>query len=145
MTTDLTTGIEPDKDVSADTDAYLRAASIVKAINAALPDGVRQLPEIPADYKFKRRDAADVALAFHSAFELSGGASALWLWAQNNPDKFYPLFAKFANTEIPNAGGNTFVFNTPIPANPLDLVSVNATGQVVHLDAEANEHDDLPE
>lgn len=32
--------------------------------------------------------------AFQSAFEVIGGVTRLALWADRNPDKFYPLFAR---------------------------------------------------
>ncbi len=32
--------------------------------------------------------------AFQSAFEVIGGVTRLALWADKNPDKFYPLFAR---------------------------------------------------
>lgn len=36
----------------------------------------------------------DVVQAFQAAFEIIGGTSRLSLWANANPDKFYPLYAK---------------------------------------------------
>lgn len=36
----------------------------------------------------------DVVGAFQSAFEIIGGVNRLALWANANPDKFYPLYSK---------------------------------------------------
>jgi hypothetical protein len=139
MTNEITT---KDEDaVDAQTDAYLRAEAIVDAINANLPTGLNGLPKIPKDYVFRKRDRQSVALAFHAAFELIGGVPALMQWAAQNPDKFYPLYQKFALADIDVGGGNTFVFQTAVPTNALDLVSINDKGQVIEVDAE----DDLPE
>ena len=37
---------------------------------------------------------ADVIDAFHNAFRIIGGVPRLAMWANDNPDKFYPLYAK---------------------------------------------------
>lgn len=40
----------------------------------------------------------DAKRAFQSAFELIGGIPRLALWADKNPDKFYPLYARFLDS-----------------------------------------------
>lgn len=40
----------------------------------------------------------DAKRAFQSAFELIGGIPRLALWANANPDKFYPLYARFLDS-----------------------------------------------
>ncbi len=44
----------------------------------------------------------DVVNAFVSAFEVIGGVNRLALWANANPDKFFPLYAKLlpATTQV---------------------------------------------
>lgn len=140
--TNALTDTKSDDKVDASLDAYLRAQNIIECINANLPDGVRQLPAIPADYVFKKRDRETVSVAIHSAFELIGGLPAFMQWGANNPDKFYALWSKLlpSETETP-IGGNTFVFNTAIPSNPLDLTNVDATGRVFTLPSD----DEVPE
>jgi hypothetical protein len=40
---------------------------------------------------FSRQDVVD---AFSHAFEMIGGVQRMALWANANPDKFYPLYSK---------------------------------------------------
>ncbi len=40
----------------------------------------------------------DARRAFQAAFELIGGIPRLALWAHSNPDKFYPLYARFLDS-----------------------------------------------
>lgn len=133
---------DPDA-VDASLDAYLRAQSIVESINTNLPKGAN-LPAIPANYVFKKRDRETVSVALHSAFELTGGVPSLINWAAGNPKDFYALWARLlpSNTETP-VGGTTINFVSPIPQNPLDLVTVDPTGKVLTLDATPDT--DLPE
>lgn len=134
MTNELTnTGLDDEAALSPELDAYLRADAIVDAINANLPKGKVALPKIPKGYVFRKRDREAVSAAFHGAFELSGGTAALTQWAANNPDKFYPLLAKFAQAEAQVTGGSTFVFQTSVPSNNLDLTNVDAQGNVQQL------------
>lgn len=129
--------------VDASLDAYLRAQSIVESINTNLPKGAN-LPAIPSNYVFKKRDRETVSVALHSAFELVGGVPSLINWASTNPKDFYALWARLlpSNTETP-VGGTTINFVSPIPQNPLDLVTVDPTGKVLTLDATPDE--ELPE
>jgi hypothetical protein len=139
MTHVQTSATEPDETaVSPEVDRFLRAEAVVAAINLAAAD--EGLPPIPRDYVFRKRDRESVSAAFHAAFELIGGVPALMQWAQHNPDKFFPLYQRFAQSDTLTPTGNTFVFNSAIPPNPLDLVNVK-DGQVV-LEADTGE---LPE
>jgi hypothetical protein len=127
-------------------DAYLRADSIVAAINAALPDGVRQLPVIPKGYVFRKRDRESVSTAIHAAFELAGGVPAFLQWGMENPDKFYPLYTKLAQSNTETAvGGTTINFVSAIPQSTLDLVSIDKSGRVVEVDDETGDVEDMPE
>jgi hypothetical protein len=61
-------------------------------VASALTRGTTQVPTLR-----KSRDGFtrnDVVNAFQNAFEMMGGTTRLALWANANPDKFYPLYAK---------------------------------------------------
>ena len=136
---------DADTKVDAATDAYLRATNIVTAINENLPEG-SQLPQIPANYVFKKRDRESVSLALHSAFELTGGVPSLVFWASKNPKDFYALWSRLlpSNTET-SAGGVNITFQSAIPEAALDRVTVDETGRVITLKASSESSDDLPE
>jgi hypothetical protein len=58
----------------------------------ARAQGPRPLPSLS-----KKTDGftrTDVANAFQHAFQMIGGVQRLALWANENPDKFYPLYSK---------------------------------------------------
>jgi hypothetical protein len=64
----------------------------------------------------------DIVQAFTQAFELIGGTTRLTLWANKNPDKFYPLFAKLLpatslNITDPSA---TLIIEHSTPTTDLD-------------------------
>lgn len=46
----------------------------------------------------------DVVKAFQNAFDMMGGTTRLALWANANPDKFYPLYAKLLPATTINLG-----------------------------------------
>lgn len=142
MPNELTTNSSKDEAIPEELTSYLRADNIRQAINANLPSGLAGLPEIPKDYVFKRRDKEVVALSLHAAFELAGGVPYLVEFARQQPEKFLNLWVKLMNDDkLDSSGGVQINFNSPIPQNALDLVSVNEAGNVVTLDLE----DDLPE
>lgn len=64
----------------------------------------------------------DVVRAFNNAFQMMGGIPRLALWANANPDKFYPLYAKLMpSTSLTiNTDGNTIIIEHSIPSTPLD-------------------------
>lgn len=124
---------DDDKGVDESVDAYLRADAIVEAINLSLPDGHRQLPKIPKGYVFRKRDRESVSTAIHAAFELAGGVPAFLQWSIQNPDKFYPLYTKLAQSDTETAvGGTTIVVQSAIPQSSLDFVSIDARGRGFH-------------
>lgn len=132
MTTNLSTDVKSaDTAVSKEDDDFLRASRIVDAINENLPAGLAHLPKIPNEYVFRKRDRGTIATAFHGAFELSGGVSALMLWAAQNPDKFYPLYAKLAGTEVEHSGAAGIVnFISTVPPSPLNTVNIRPNGEI---------------
>jgi hypothetical protein len=132
---------EVDDLIDKATDAYLRAERIIEAINANLPEGARRLTPIPKEYVFKKVDRETVSVAFHAAFQMAGGVSRFAQWAQDEPDKFYQLYAKLlpSNTETP-AGNFNFNFSTLVPETRQDRMMIDETGKVIEAEV-----DDLPE
>lgn len=67
---------------------------------------------------FSRQDVVD---AFQSAFEIMGGTTRLALWANHNPDKFFPLYAKLLPSTSINFGTSGVpTIEHAIPPTPLD-------------------------
>ena len=64
----------------------------------------------------------DVVNAFNNAFHIMGGVSRLALWANQNPDKFYPLYARLMpSTSLTiNTEGQRLIIEHSIPSSPLD-------------------------
>lgn len=63
----------------------------------------------------------DVVLAYARAFQMIGGVPRLALWANANPDKFFPLFAKFQPSTTIVVGDNSKVeILHAIPRTDLD-------------------------
>lgn len=56
---------------------------------------------------------AKAARAFQQAFELIGGVPRLALWADRNPDKFFPLYSKLVPTTAEVEIKGDFKFNVP--------------------------------
>lgn len=117
-------------EVSKHNDEYLRADPIIRAINESLPEGVEPIKPIPKDFKFYQRDRAIINDAFDAVFYLLGGASAFAHWAQQNPKEFYTMWAKRMPADEQKQTGTTVVFQTNIPASPLDSVAVKPSGGV---------------
>ena len=124
----------PEDAVGEDLANYLRAEAIVDAINAQLPAG-KNLPAIPKGYVFRKSNREVVSTALHAAFELVGGLPAFVQWGVKNPKEFYGLWSKLLPTDTTTpVGGTTIVFNSAVPQNPLDYVSVDEAGKVISLD-----------
>lgn len=63
----------------------------------------------------------DVVAAFQRAFLQIGGVSRLAIWANANPDKFYPLYAKLMPSTSISIGDNSIVqIVHALPPTPLD-------------------------
>lgn len=64
----------------------------------------------------------DVVQAFNNAFQIMGGVPRLALWANQNPDKFYPLYAKLMPSTSVNISteGNRLIIEHATPTTPLD-------------------------
>lgn len=63
----------------------------------------------------------DVVRAFQRAFLQIGGVQRLALWANANPDKFFPLYAKLMPSTNISFGDNTVLqIVHALPPTPLD-------------------------
>lgn len=63
----------------------------------------------------------DVVNAFQDAFLMIGGISRLALWANANPDKFYPLYSKLMPSTAITIGDNSqVIIQHAVPPGPLD-------------------------
>jgi hypothetical protein len=73
----------------------------------------------------------DVVNAFTSAFEIIGGINRLALWANANPDKFYPLYSKLlpATTQLIGDAGAIEIIHriAPTKLDVHDSVSNGST------------------
>ena len=80
----------------------------------------------------------DVVGAFQQAFDIIGGTSRLALWANANPDKFYPLYAKLmpATTQIIGDAGELVILHRLVPTalDVHELEDVTAACQSSNLD-----------
>jgi len=80
----------------------------------------------------------DVVGAFQQAFDIIGGTSRLALWANANPDKFYPLYAKLmpATTQIIGDAGELVILHrlAPTALDVHELEDVTAACQSSNLD-----------
>ena len=75
-------------------------------------------PKLPMMTKAKNGfSRTDVVDAFVSAFEMIGGVPRLALWANANPDKFYPLYAKLlpATTQVIGDMGELVIIHRIAP------------------------------
>lgn len=73
----------------------------------------------------------DVVSAFQQAFDLIGGTTRLTLWANQNPDKFYPLYAKLMPSTAINiqTDGNQLIIEHAFPAPIPVLENAHANDQ----------------
>lgn len=63
----------------------------------------------------------DVVHAFQRAFTMIGGVQRLALWANANPDKFYPLYARLLpSTSVQLGVQARQIIEHAIPPSPLD-------------------------
>jgi hypothetical protein len=73
----------------------------------------------------KRQDGfsrTDVVNAFQDAFRMIGGVPRMALWANANPDKFYPLYSKLLPSTAINIGDNAqVIIQHAIPPGALDV------------------------
>lgn len=135
--------VEQAEPVDPEVDRYLRAQAIVDVINANNPF---PLEPIPKSYVFKKRTAGDASLAVHAAFELNGGVPGLVAFARTHPKEFYTsIWGRLVAAEEAKglSTATQIIFQTPVPSNPLDNVSIDAHGRVVN--AEVLTQDDVPE
>ena len=73
---------------------------------------------------------SDVVAAFHRAFEMIGGVPRMALWASQNEDEFYRLYARL----LPSATVNIGIQAAPIIMHALRPTALdNHPGQVIDL------------
>ena len=96
------------------------------AVLESLSEGKTKIPPLTrARDGFTRNDVAN---AFQNAFMMIGGVSRLALWANKNPDKFYPLYSKLMPSTTINIGDNAqVVIQHAIPPGALDQHPGEAT------------------
>jgi hypothetical protein len=130
--------------VDPEVDRYLRAQAIVDAINENNPF---PLEPIPKGYVFKKRNAGDAAIALHSAFELNGGVPRLVAFARTHPKDFYAMWARLVAAE--ESKGHTsatqIIFQSAVPKNPLDDVSIDSQGRVISAEVRSVDFVDADE
>lgn len=69
----------------------------------------------------KRFDRQNILDAFGEAFELVGGVPKLAVWAENQPDKFYPVMARLGASNTVNIQNNQALIIRPaLPPSKLD-------------------------
>lgn len=81
----------------------------------AVSDQRSKLPSLKKQVDgFTRRDVVD---ALQSAFVMIGGVQRFALWANANPDKFYPLYARMLPSTTINIGegSNVQIVHTLAP------------------------------
>jgi len=72
----------------------------------------------------------DVVSAFHRAFEMIGGVPRMALWASQNEDEFYRLYARL----LPSATVNIGIQAAPVIVHALRPTALdNHPGQVIDL------------
>lgn len=85
----------------------------------AVTDRKHPLPAVT-----RKRDGftrQEVVNAFARAFEMIGGVQRMALWANQNPDKFYPLYSKLLPSTAINIGNaGTVIIEHAIAPTPLD-------------------------
>jgi len=65
------------------------------------------------------REAVDRSI--HDVFHLMGGVARMAAWAEENPDKFYPLYCKLMSPASANTGKNgPLTIEHAVPRSPLD-------------------------
>ena len=89
---------------------------------------IKKLPRLSKSTDGLNRQ--DVVNAFHRAFAMIGGVPRLALWASQNEDEFYRLYARL----LPSATVNIGVQNAPIIIHALRPTALdNHPGQVIDL------------
>lgn len=77
----------------------------------------------------------DVVNAFQRAFTMIGGVQRLALWANANPDKFYPLYAKLMPSTSIQIGDNANIrIVHTLPPTALDQHPIAAEFEVEIVD-----------
>jgi len=85
----------------------------------SIAEGDTKIPQLRREKDGFNR--SDVANAFQNAFVMIGGISRLAMWANKNPDKFYPLYSKLMPSTAISIGDNAqVIIQHAIPPGDLD-------------------------
>ena len=106
-------------------------------------DIIEAQPKIPrARRKKDGFNRMDVVNAFQNAFQMMGGVPRLALWANQNPDKFYPLYARLMPSTSINitSEGQKLIIEHAVPMSPLDDFG-DLTANVVDVEAKRPDDD----
>jgi hypothetical protein len=77
--------------------------------------------KLPFNKKTDGFSRTDVVNAFQDAFRMIGGVQRMALWANANPDKFYPLYTKLLPSTAIQIGDNAqVIIQHAIPKGALD-------------------------
>jgi hypothetical protein len=89
----------------------------------------QHLPQIPADYVFKRKDRKFVEDALNVAFDLTGGIPRLTKWGHENYGDFIKLYARLLpEAQKAETGPAVVQVFHNVPSSPLDV------GDIVDVD-----------
>lgn len=89
----------------------------------------QHLPQIPADYAFKRKDRKFVEDSLHVAFDLVGGVPRLTKFAHENYGEFIKLYARLLpEAQKAETGPAVVQVFHNVPQSPLDV------GEIVDVD-----------
>jgi hypothetical protein len=78
-------------------------------------------PRLPFSKQKDGFSRTDVVNAFQDAFRMIGGVQRMALWANANPDKFYPLYTKLLPSTAIQIGDNAqVIIQHAIPPGELD-------------------------
>lgn len=92
-----------------------------KAYDIIAAEATKTRPIPPLTKKREGFTRQQVVNSFARAFEMIGGVQRLALWANQNPDKFYPLYSRLLPSAAINIGSaGQVVIQHAIPLTELD-------------------------
>ncbi len=99
-------------------DEDLRAFTTIER-RMSTPRDISPLPQLTKKTDGFSRN--DVVASFQRAFEMIGGVQRMALWADANPDKFFPLYSRLLpSTAIQIGNATNIVIQHAIPPSDLD-------------------------
>jgi len=107
----------------------------LKAREQAMDFQLTQMASIKRPFVLPRTGATreQIKDTFNTAFELIGGVPRLAIWANDNPDKFYSLWARLqGNSSQPTTPAKMIVEHV-LRRNRLDEVTIDEQGRVLDV------------